>query len=58
MSVFGKRTALAWIAAATMFLTGPPHSSAADPAEGAAPPSAQSEAAILIEQRTGERAVR
>lgn len=53
MKQLGRRTGRALIAAATMVLTGAVHALAAGPADGPAP-SAQSEAAILIEQHTGD----
>ncbi|WP_217597257.1 D-alanyl-D-alanine carboxypeptidase family protein [Cohnella sp. GbtcB17] len=53
MKQLGRRTGRALIAAAMMVLTGAAHALAA-PADGSAPPSAQSEAAILIEQHTGD----
>ncbi|MFD2333365.1 D-alanyl-D-alanine carboxypeptidase family protein [Cohnella sp. GCM10020058] len=50
----GRRIGLAWIAATIVFLVCAGYATAADPSDRAAPPQAQSEAAILIEQHTGD----
>ncbi|SFB44174.1 D-alanyl-D-alanine carboxypeptidase (penicillin-binding protein 5/6) [Cohnella sp. OV330] len=53
MRQLSRRTGRAWIAMTTMFLAWGGYASAAVPADASAPPSAQSEAAILVEQHTG-----